>query len=678
MCISCGNPLQKDEIPIEALCSKWHRNCFKCSECKRQLSSVYYARGKTLYCRKDYTEKFRSKCHVCEQKISGLVMVVADHKFHTECFSCGNCQQFLGEEDDYILVERHRLTCCMCFTKGQEESWWDPSLHAVHHLNLNPGALSKHKIEVEILKRERKRSLKSRGLEKEPEMSLVIKGIRTTTKSQSCDTLNILIGDVVLEVNKVFVSPSTIDKVATLLMSQSNEITEITLERNASGLDLKPKQCRLLSVDSDCESEAAAEDKSFRNRSISLFSRRELRRCQTSASSENPPLINGEGDSLKDASGKKTSKPAMRSNSLPRSNSLSDNFKLRSAIHRAQSFKSETAANRVFRPCDLVIGDVIGKGFFGQVRKVTQSQSGEVMVMKELLNYDETAKVSFLKEVALLKSLNHPNVLRFIGILYRDQTLNLITEYICGGTVRQVLKDKGKQLPWLQRIRFAKDIAAGMAYLHSMNVMHRDLTSKNCLVETDKESGDMSVVVADFGLARVVRDRPLSPLDRISSTTPPSPGQKTLSSTGNRPPPPKKRYTVVGSPYWMAPEMLLGMTYNEKVDVFSFGVLTCEIIGRVKADPDYLPRLSNFGIDEEKFCKEFCEGCPELFYKIAFLCCDLDSDKRPEFCDLEKWFESLLLHIEVGLPLPSDMKFTLLPATLMRKISESNERSEKT
>lgn len=124
--------------------------------------------------------------------------------------------------------------------------------------------------------------------------------------------------------------------------------------------------------------------------------------------------------------------------------------------------------------------------------------------------------------------------------------------------------------------------------------------------------------------------------------------------------------------------MLLGMTYNEKVDVFSFGVLTCEIIGRVKADPDYLPRLSNFGIDEEKFCKEFCEGCPELFYKIAFLCCDLDSDKRPEFCDLEKWFESLLLHIEVGLPLPSDMKFTLLPATLMRKISESNERSEKT
>lgn len=65
---------------------------------------------------------------------------------------------------------------CTCFTKGKEESWWNPSLHAVHHLNLTPGALSNHKIEVEIVKRERKRSIKSRSLEKEPETSLVIKG----------------------------------------------------------------------------------------------------------------------------------------------------------------------------------------------------------------------------------------------------------------------------------------------------------------------------------------------------------------------------------------------------------------------------------------------------------------------------------------------------------------------
>ena len=51
----------------------------------------------------------------------------------------------------------------------------------------------------------------------------------------------------------------------------------------------------------------------------------------------------------------------------------------------------------------------------------------------------------------------------------------------------------------------------------------------------------MSVVVADFGLARVVRDKPLSPLDQISSTIPPSSGRKTRSPTGNKPPPPPKK-----------------------------------------------------------------------------------------------------------------------------------------
>ncbi|KAL9981608.1 hypothetical protein ACROYT_G010334 [Oculina patagonica] len=673
--ICCGNPLKANEQPIEALRGKWHLDCFKCSECNRQLSSTYYARGKTLYCKKDYAAKFRSTCHVCEQNITGPVMVVADHKFHTECFSCGNCRQFLEEEDDYVLLERHRLLCCSCYTEEQEQPWWSSSLHVVHHFHLSTPL--KCKIEIEVVKGEKKRTLQPGGVEKEPSMSIMIKGYNKGLKRQTHDVSSIQAGDVVLEVNRVVVSPTTVDKVTALLTARPDEITQITIERNPSGLQVKPRLCRLpTSGDSDSEPETLSpEDKSFRNRSISLFSRRELRRCRTSTSTEDHSVKNGEVpvDNQKEVNGKKTTKPAMRSNSLPRSNSLSDSLKVRSPIHRAQSFKAETVSNRVFRPCDLVVGEVIGKGFFGQVRKVTQRQTGEVMVLKELLHYDEEANTSFLKEVAVLKSLDHPNVLRFIGVLYKDQTLNLITEYISGGTLRRVLKDKGKQLSWLQRIKFAKDIAAGMAYLHSMDVMHRDLNSKNCLVETDKESGEMTVVVADFGLARVVRDRPMSPMNRISSTLPPSTGRKPLHLTGNRPPPPKKRYTVVGSPYWMAPEMLNGMTYNEKVDVFSFGIVMCEIIGRVKADPDFLPRTSNFGLDEEKFRQEFCAECPELFYRIAFLCCNLDSDKRPEFCDLEKWLESLLLHLEVGLPLPSDMKFTLLPGTLMRKISEASD-----
>lgn len=95
---------------------------------------------------------------------------------------------------------------------------------------------------------------------------------------------------------------------------------------------------------------------------------------------------------------------------------------------------------------------------------------------------DEEAQKNFLKEVAVLRSLHHTNVLRFIGVLYKEKKLHLVTEYIAGGTLRELIHDISQPLPWEQRVSFAKDIAAGMAYLHSMNIIHRDLNSHNCLV----------------------------------------------------------------------------------------------------------------------------------------------------------------------------------------------------
>jgi LIM domain kinase 1 len=179
-------------------------------------------------------------------------------------------------------------------------------------------------------------------------------------------------------------------------------------------------------------------------------------------------------------------------------------------------------------------------------------------------------------QVAVMRTLSHNNVLRFIGILYKDKRLNLVTEFIAGGTLKGLLHDSNEPLPWEQRVSFAKDIAAGMAYLHSKSIIHRDLNSNNCLVREDR-----SVVVADFGLARIMRadspSRTIAPNGRglmrcRDSTTTPSP-------TGRRPKKyeRKKRYTVVGNPYWMAPEMLTGKKYDEKVDIFSFGIVLCEV-----------------------------------------------------------------------------------------------------
>uniref|UniRef100_A0AAR2J9G3 LIM domain kinase 1 n=1 Tax=Pygocentrus nattereri TaxID=42514 RepID=A0AAR2J9G3_PYGNA len=312
-------------------------------------------------------------------------------------------------------------------------------------------------------------------------------------------------------------------------------------------------------------------------------------------------------------------------------------------INRSESLRIDPVdkTQRIFRPSDLIYGEVLGKGFFGQAIKVTHQETGEVMVMKELLRFDEETQQTFLKEVKVMRCLDHPNVLKFIGILFKDKRLNLISEYVPGGTLRETIQKMDNDYPWNLRVSYAKDIAAGMAYLHSMNIIHRDLNSHNCLVKENQ-----TVVVADFGLARLVReDKPL----RRNST----PEQMSSLKKPQR----KKRYTVVGNPYWMAPEMIRGISYDERVDIFSFGIILCEIIGRVYADPDYLPRTMEFGLGVNEFLERYYPTeCPPSFFPLAALCCDTEIEKRPTFAKLEEWLENLLMHLDIGLPLMSELE----------------------
>uniref|UniRef100_A0A8C1R0F1 LIM domain kinase 1 n=1 Tax=Cyprinus carpio TaxID=7962 RepID=A0A8C1R0F1_CYPCA len=307
-------------------------------------------------------------------------------------------------------------------------------------------------------------------------------------------------------------------------------------------------------------------------------------------------------------------------------------------INRSESlrFDPNDKKQRIFRPSDLIYGEVLGKGCFGQAIKVTHSETGEVMVIKELLQFDEDTQKTFLKEVKVMRCLEHPNVLKFIGILYKDKRLNLISEYVQGGTLTDTIQKMDRDHPWKLKVSYAKDIAAGMAYLHSMNVIHRDLNSHNCFVRENQ-----TVVVADFGLAQLVKEEKSS-----------SPGQLSKLNKLGR----KKRYMAVGNPYWMAPEMLNGKVYDERVDIFSFGIVVCEIIGRVYADPDYLPRTQDFGLNVNEFLERYmAKDCPEAFFPIAVLCCALEAEKRPSFAKLEEWLENLLMHMEIRLHLMSEL-----------------------
>lgn len=342
----------------------------------------------------------------------------------------------------------------------------------------------------------------------------------------------------------------------------------------------------------------------------------------------------------------------LRRRSLRRSNSISKSpgpsspkepLLLSRDISRSESLRSSSSCSQqIFRPCDLIHGEVLGKGFFGQAIKVTHKATGKVMVMKELIRCDEETQKTFLTEVKVMRSLDHPNVLKFIGVLYKDKKLNLLTEYIEGGTLKDFLRN-ADPFPWQQKVSFAKGIASGMAYLHSMCIIHRDLNSHNCLIKLDK-----TVVVADFGLSRlIVEERKKPTLEKPSA-------KKRMLRKSDR----KKRYTVVGNPYWMAPEMLNGQSYDEMVDIFSFGIVLCEIIGQVYADPDCLPRTLDFGLNVKLFWEKFVPpDCPPAFFPLAAICCRLEPESRPPFSKLEDSFEALSLYLgELAIPLPSELE----------------------
>ncbi|KAG7241551.1 hypothetical protein INR49_025471 [Caranx melampygus] len=90
---------------------------------------------------------------------------------------------------------------------------------------------------------------------------------------------------------------------------------------------------------------------------------------------------------------------------------------------------------------------------------------------------------------------------------------------------------------------------------------------------------------------------------------------------------------VVGSPYWMAPEVLRGEVYNEKVDVFAYGIILCEVIARIQADPDFLPRTEDFGLDVETF-QQMVGDCPPDFLDLAISCCNMNAALRPSFSQI--------------------------------------------
>jgi len=150
--------------------------------------------------------------------------------------------------------------------------------------------------------------------------------------------------------------------------------------------------------------------------------------------------------------------------------------------------------------------------------------------------------------------LNHPNVVQFIGAVTEPSNLCIITQFCARGSLADLLLDDSIEMSFARKLKFALDAAKGMLYLHNSNpvILHRDLKSDNLLVAMD-----WTVKVGDFGLTRFLSE--------------------------------KNKMTQVGTPMWMAPEIITGKQYTEKADVYAFGIILWEILTRAEPYDDKEP-----------------------------------------------------------------------------------------
>uniref|UniRef100_A0A672JP62 LIM domain kinase 2 n=1 Tax=Salarias fasciatus TaxID=181472 RepID=A0A672JP62_SALFA len=596
-CVGCGGKIQ-DSFHIKVHQDTWHNSCFQCSECCDHLNNWYYEKDGKLYCGKHYWEKFGEFCHGCSLLMTGPAMVAGEYKYHPECFVCLSCRVVIEDRDTYALVERSKLYCGKCYKqviltpmleKRSHESVLDSLPHTVTLISIPSAANGKRGFSVSVMR------------DVSGTASVQVKEVRGMLISPEVRNA-IHVGDRILEINGL--------PVGTLMEEEVDELIHRTSHTLQLLIEYDPVRQRL--------------DR------LRLGSPRQLGAPATSRMRLSSPP--DRGSFCNDVVDFRRSNSTCKS---PGPNSPRETLFITRDIGRSESLRSpNSCSHRIFRPCDLIHGEILGKGFFGQAIKVTHKATGEVMVMKELIRCDEETQKTFLKEVKVMRSLDHPHVLKFIGVLYKDKRLNLITEFIEGGTLKDFIRDVVSSTSSFWFFFF-------QAYLHSMSIIHRDLNSLNCLVKLDN-----TVVVADFGLSRLIVEEKVKPPPEKPSN------KKRVFRRMDR----KKRYTVVGNPYWMAPEMLNGKRYDEKVDIFSFGIVLCEIIGKVYADPECLPRTLDFGLNVGKFVEKFVpEDCPPAFFPLAVACCDLTPDTRPSFQKLEDWFEALSLNQELGIPLPSEL-----------------------
>ncbi|KAM4741534.1 serine/threonine-protein kinase 4-like [Anableps anableps] len=182
----------------------------------------------------------------------------------------------------------------------------------------------------------------------------------------------------------------------------------------------------------------------------------------------------------------------------------------------------------------------LGEGSYGCVFKANHKETGEIVAIKQVPV--ETDLQEILKEITIMQQCNSPHVVRYYGSYFKNRDLWIVMEYCGGGSVSDIIRIRNKTLTEDEIATVLQSTLKGLEYLHFMRKIHRDIKAGNILLNIEGQAK-----LADFGVA----------------------GQLTDTMA--------KRNTVIGTPFWMAPEVIQEIGYNCVADIWSLGITAIEM-----------------------------------------------------------------------------------------------------